>query len=158
MQRRNGTLGSAKGGTARGGGSGTVPVGAANDDGLRATGGARESEVITGERAIGVANATEMTRDALIEANGMAGGAAQIVAEVAKAGVELLKDDRLGLNLTDLLSNDALGHLLEDKKTLLDDFNGLGMADELLRLNNGLGDVRAIEVVDTVEIVEVIEG
>lgn len=103
----------------------------------------------------------------------------EVTAEEAEAGMELLEDNGLGLYLADLLSDNPidqrtvsvmmlrgwkswflpLGHLLENKEALLDDLNRLGMADDLVLLDYGLGEVdRAIEVVRAVEIIETIEG
>jgi len=97
--------------------------------------------------------------DTAVEANVVARGAAQVTAEGTEAGVELLEDDGLGLNLTDLLGYDPLGHLLENEEALLDDHNRLAVADDfLLILDNSLAGEMANEVVRAVEVVESIEG
>jgi len=72
--------------------------------------------------------------------------------------VELLEDDGLSLDFADLLSDDALSHLLEDEEALLDDFDALGLADSLLLLNNGdrlFAELAVVEVAGAVEAVEV---
>jgi len=72
--------------------------------------------------------------------------------------VELLKDDGLGLDLADLLSNDPLGHFLDDCETLLDYLDGLAVAHEFGFMFND-GGVRdfADKVVGAVEVVETVE-
>jgi len=97
--------------------------------------------------------------DTAVEADVVARGAAQITAEETEAGVELLEDDGLGLNLTDLLGDDPLGHLLENEETLLDDHNRLAVADNfLLIFDNSLAGERTNKIVRAIEIVETVEG
>jgi len=96
-----------------------------------------------------------MVGDRRVKSNMVAGGAAEIVAEKSEAGVELLEDDSLGLDLANLLGDDPLGHLREDEEALLDDFNGFTVADEfLICLNNSLGLDFANEVLASVEIIK----
>jgi hypothetical protein len=119
---------------------------------------AAEAKVSGRERAIRIANVAKVAGDTLVEADIMPRGAAQVMAEVTKTGMELLEDDGLGLNFTNLLRNDTLGHLLEHNQALLDNFNSFSMANHLLLLDDLLDDVRAVEVIGTVEVVEVIKG
>jgi len=63
--------------------------------------------------------------DPTVKPNLVVGMTREIVTEETEVGRELLEDDGLSLDLANLLSNDPLGHLLEDKETLLNDFNGL---------------------------------
>ncbi len=99
-----------------------------------------------------------MVDDVGVVADLVARLAAEITAEVSQAGVELLEDDGLRLNLADLLGDDPgsrmshefpwceigagdylpLGHLLEDDETLLDDLDLLGVAHNLLLLDDNL--------------------
>jgi len=110
------------------------------------------------ERAVSIANAAEVAGDVLVVADLMAGGATQVVAEVTKTGMELLEDDSLRLNFTNLLSDDTLGHLLQYKQTLLDDLDSLSVANYLLSRLDLLREVGgAIEVIDTIEVVEVVK-
>jgi len=116
---------------------------------------AAEAEVVCGQRAVLGDDVAEVARDLGVEADVVAGSTTQVVAEEAERGVELLKDDGLGLNFADLFGDDPLGHLLNDEETLLDDFDALGVADELLiLLNNSLAGDQALEVVGSVEVVE----
>jgi len=97
--------------------------------------------------------------NATVEADVVTRDTVEVIAEETEAGMELLEDDGLGLNLADLLEDDPLGHLLEDNETLLDDLDGLGVADDLGLLLYDLGEVDgAVEVVRTIEVIEVIEG
>lgn len=106
-----------------------------------------------------MANIAEVASNGTIEANLMPRDTVKVVAEVAKAGVELLKDDSLGLYFADLFEDDPLSHLLKDKETLLNDFNDFGVADNMMLGFNDLGEVRrAVEIVDTIEVVKVAEG
>lgn len=114
-----------------------------------------------------------------VVANLVARVAAEVTTEVSQAGVELLEDDGLRLNLADLLGDDPgskiscelawcsnvgevclpLSHLLEDDETLLDDLDLLSAADNLLLLNDNLlerGEV--VKVVRAVEVIEVVQG
>jgi hypothetical protein len=67
----------------------------------------------------------------------------------------------LGLDLTNLFSDDALGHLLKDEEALLDDNDALGVADNLLLFHNSdraLAEVRVVEVSFSVKVIETVEG
>jgi len=107
-----------------------VPVGTAWNDVLAANGGAGEPKVVRGERTIGRFEITVVAGDAAIVANTAARVVQQVAAEGPHAGVELLEDDGLGLDFANLLSDDPLGHLLDDEKTLLDNFDGLAVAND----------------------------
>lgn len=87
--------------------------------------------------------------------------APEVAAESVQARVELLEDDGLGLDFTDLLGDDALGHLLEDEETLLNDLDALGVADDFLLLHDldgAFAEVAVVVVVGAVEVVETTEG
>jgi len=115
-------------------------------------------KVIGIERVVSIANVAEVAGDVLVVADMMTGGATQVVAEVTKTGMELLEDDSLCLNFTNLLSDDTLGHLLEYKQTLLDDLDSLSVANYLLSGLDLLGEVDgAIKVISTIEVVEVVK-
>lgn len=82
-----------------------------------------------------------------------------IIPEQSKTGMELLKDNSLSLDFADLFEDDAFGHFLNDEEALLDDFDGLGVADEVGGCIDDLGKVRGgIEVVYAVEVVKVVKG
>lgn len=140
--------------------AGGIPVASANNNGLRAAASTLEAKVASGERAVRVADAAEVAGNALVEANRVAGRAIQVVAEVTEAGVELLKDDSLSLNLANLLGDNPLSHLLKNEETLLDNFNGLRLTDNfLLLLDDDLGEVdRSVKVIGAVEVVKVSKG
>jgi len=149
------SLSGAVGGADGGWGGRRVPVGAGGDNVLAAEVASAEAEVAGGKRRVGRDDVTEVAGDSAVEADLVARGATQVTAEGAEAGVELLKHHSLSLDLADLLGDDPLGHLLDDKETLLDDFDGLAVADDfLLVLNNGLGGEVADEVIGAVEVVE----
>jgi len=82
----------------------------------------------------------------------------QVGGEVARRSNELLKDNSLSLNFTNLLSDDLLGHLLEDEETLLDNLDALGVADNFLFVNNNLLGDDTREVVGAVKVVKAVEG
>jgi len=152
-------VGRAEGSRDRGRGSGIIPVGATNNNGVGTIVGTREAEVVAGERTVWETDIAEVSSNGAVEANLVTRGTVEVTAEEVKAGAELLKDDGLSLNLADLLEDDPLGHLLEDEQALLDDLDGLSVADDLGLLFDGLAEVdRAIEVVYSVEVVEATEG
>jgi len=98
--------------------------------------GAREAPVVVAQRTVAVVEVAEVRGEAGIVTDTTTREVPEVAAEAVQAGVELLEDDGLGLDLANLLGDDALGHLLEDEETLLDDDNALGVADDLLLLNN----------------------
>lgn len=123
-------------------GSGIIPVGTINDSGLGAKVLTTEAKVAGAKRTVRVANTAKVAGDATVEANRVTRGAAQVTLEVTKTSMELFKDDGLGLDFTDLLSDDTLGHLLKYEQALLNDLNGLSVADCVLLLHD-LNDLRA---------------
>jgi len=135
-----------------------IPVGSTGNDGVAANIASAEAEVLAADGAIGVADASKVASNAAVVTDLVAGLTCQITAEASKARVELLKDDGLGLDLADLLSDDPLGHLLEDHKALLDDLDLLGVADNVLLLLNHLGELGVVEVTGAIEVVKVAEG
>lgn len=124
----------------------------------------RAAEVVAGEPKVAGAEAAVALEELVVErgdvrvvADTTAGVAAQVAAEAVQAGVELLENDGLALDLADLLSDNALGHLLENEETLLDDFDRLRAANELLLLDNGdltRAEVAVVEIAVAVEVVE----
>lgn len=83
----------------------------------------------------------------------------QIVTEKRETRMELLKDDGLSFNFANLFENDSLCHFLNNEETLLNDFDCLGVANQMGRGVDDLAEVnRAIKVVHSVEVVEVVEG
>jgi len=133
-----------------------VPVRAGRDDILLAKAGSGEAEVVAAEGTVRGHDVAKVARDAAVVAGTVAALAAlEIAAEAAHAGLELLKDDDLGLDFADLLGDDPLGHLLEDEKALLDDGDGLGVANELrVLLDYLLGEGRTRKVAGAVEVVK----
>jgi len=65
-------------------------------------------------------------------------------------------DNCLNLNLTDLFSDDLLVVLPDDSELLLDNLNGLGMADNFFFLDQSLGN--STEVVGAIKVVKVAHG
>jgi len=139
--------------------AGCIPIVTANNNGLASNIVSSETEVVEIERAVDVNNLTKVTDNVTVEAYMVVGVAAQITAKAMQARVPLLKDDSLGLNFADLLGDDPLSHLLQNNQTLLDNFNALRVAHELLLLlHNDLTEVGSIEVIDTMKVVEVGQG
>jgi len=118
----------------------------------------REAEVVGREGAVGVNDVVEVTRNIAIIANLVVAEMPQIAAESVEARVPLLEDNRLSLDLTDLLGYYPLGHLLENEKTLLDDLDLLGVANDLVVVDDGLRIRRTIKVVVTIEVIEAGHG
>jgi hypothetical protein len=106
-KRLDGRAGSAEGSTDRGRGGASVPVGASGEDIVASEVGAGETEVIGGQRAVGGHDVAEVAGDTAVEADVAVGGAAEVAAEETERGVELFEHNSLGLDLTDLLSDDA---------------------------------------------------
>jgi len=81
--------------------------------------------------------------NAAIVADTAAGLAPQVPAERAERGVELLEYHSLRLDVTNLLRDDPLSHLLKDEETLLDDRDRFSVADDLLLLldDSSLGNL-----------------
>lgn len=119
----NSSTSSAVGGPDGSWGGRSIPVGASRNDVLAAEVGSAEAKVAGGKRRVGRDDVAEMACNSAVEADVVARGAAQVTAEGAEAGVELLKHDGLSFDLADLLGYDPLGHLLEDEETLLDDYD-----------------------------------
>lgn len=135
-----------------------VPIAATNNDGGATDVVAIEAEVLKLEGSVGIEEGTIVTSNVAVISDLMTRHAPQIVAEATQARVPLLEDNRLSLDFTDLFGDDPLRHLLENNELLLDDFDSLRMADDLmLLLDDHLTRVGAVEVVATVEIVEVIQ-
>jgi hypothetical protein len=119
---------------------------------------ARETEVVGTQRAVAVLDRAEVGGDVGVVSDTATRLAPEVAAEAARARVELLENDGLSLDFADLLCDDALSHLLEDEKALLDDFDALGVADSLRLLNDGdrlLTELAVVEVAGAVEVVEV---
>lgn len=65
-----------------------------------------EAEVLAAEGAVRVDDVREVVGDATVESDLMTRVASQVMAEATKAAVELLKDNGLSLDFTDLLGDD----------------------------------------------------
>jgi len=130
------------------------PVVARGDDVGVAEIAAGETEVAGAERAVTLVEVAEVRGDVRVVSDTATGEAPEVAAEAVQARVELFEDDGLGLNLADLLGDDPLGHLLEDKQALLNDLNRLAVADNFLFLyDDSLRDFSR-EVVRTVEVIK----
>jgi len=151
----DGRLGSAEGTSDGSRGGPTVPVRALGDDVLLAEVETGESEVVGAQGRVRVHHVAEVAGDTAVVADAVLRLTAEVTAEGAHAGGELLEDDSLSLDVADLLGDDPLGHLLQDEETLLDDRDGLSVADELgILLDDGLREGGTAEVVGAVEVVE----
>jgi len=128
----------------------------------------RATEVASGEAKVVGAEAAVALEELVVErgnvrvvADTTAGVTAQVATEAVQAGVELLEDDGLALDLADLLSDDPLSHFLEDEETLLNDHDRLGMANKLLLFDNGdlaRAEAGVVEVSITVKVIERAHG
>lgn len=84
---------------------------------------------------------------------------ANVASESVQTRIPLLENDGLALDFTYGLYDDLLGHLLQDEETLLDDVNGMDLADEfMLGLDKDLLKLVAVPVIDAVEVVKAFEG
>jgi len=142
------------------GGAVGVPVAVARDVVVGSDIAAAESKVVRAQRPVGVVEVSVVGGDGVVVADTAPGAAGKVVAESAKRCVILLEDDGLSLDLADLLGDDLLGHLLEHDKPLLDDLDGLRVADKLAVLlhDSRLEVVRVGEVVRAIKVVKVAEG
>lgn len=147
--------GSVEGSADRGRRRAAIPVRARGHDSVLPKVRTAEAKIAVAQRAVRVHDAAVVVGDVAVVADAARGVAHDVRAEVGEAGVELLKDDGLSLDFADLFADDPLGHLLEHEETLLDDLNGLAMADNFLLLlnDNLLADFTA-EVIRAVEVVE----
>jgi len=84
---------------------------------------AGETKVVGGERSIFSNDVTEVISDTGVESDMETRSATKIVAEESEAGMKLFKDDGLCLDFTDLFGDNPLGHLLENKQALLNNFD-----------------------------------
>jgi len=128
---------------------------------VRADVGATEAEVVVAQRTVAVIEIAVVGDDAVVVSSIVAGSGAarQVLGKAAEGCIVLLEYNGLGLDFADLLSDDLLGHLLQNHKALLDDGHRLRVADELrVLLHNGLFDVVVGEVVRAVEVVKVGKG
>lgn len=84
---------------------------------------------------------------------------ANVASEAVQTRIPLFENNRLHFNFTHSLHDDLLRHLLQDEETLLDDVDGVNLADELvLGLDKNLLELVAVPVVDAVEVIEAFEG
>jgi len=132
-----------------------IPVVPGDNDGLPPEVVSSETKVVRAERAVNIHDFTEVADNVVVIANLVAGEAPQVTAEAVETRMPLLEHDGLGFNFADLLGDDPLGHLLKDDKLLLDDFDALRVADDLMFLLDNLFEVRAIEVVCAIEVIKV---
>jgi len=119
---------------------------------------AAEAKVVSGKRAVRVVEVSVVAGNVGVVADLVTRVASQVTTETAQAGVELLEDNSLSLNLADLFSDNLLCHFLENEKALLDDSDLLSVADQLAVLFHDNAVLRAREVVTAVEVIKVGEG
>lgn len=119
---------------------------------------ALEAEVVGVDAALRVDEAADVACNAAIEADIPAGDMAEVIGERGEAGNELRPDNGLDFDFADLLGDDLLGELLDDRKLLLDDGDVDGLANYFLLLD-GLHIRATVEVVGgAVERIEVVEA
>jgi hypothetical protein len=159
MQRGNCNIGSTSRSRNGSGRVNIIPVGSTDNNSVSTNTSARETKIVGGEGTVRKANTAEVTGNGAVETDRVTRDTLEVVAEQSKTSMELIKDDGLGLDLADLFGDDSLGHLLKDEETLLDNLDDLSMADNLLGSVYNLREVhRAVEVVDTIEVVKVGKG
>jgi hypothetical protein len=141
-------------------GAAVIPVVAAWDNVRASEIVAREAEVVGAQRAVAVLHGAEVRANARVVSDTTTGGTSKIAAEAVHAGVELLEDNGLGLYFADLLTDNAFGHLLEDKKALLDDLNAFRVADNLLLFydsDRAFTEMAVVKIVGAVKVVKATE-
>jgi len=132
-----------------------------DDDGVLAEVLAGEVPIVEVEGSVVVDELGEVLDDLLIVSDlvVLSRVPAEVASESVQASEPLLEDNGLNLNLADGLNDDPLGHLLENKEALLDDVDLMSPADELVvPANEDLLELVPIPVVDTIEVVEVLQG
>jgi len=135
-----------------------VPVVSLGNDVVGTNITAVEAPVVGVERTVVVEEFVVVRDNIPVITNMSLGATAKIVVEGPDARPPLLEDNGLGLDLTDLLRDDLLGKLLEDNKPLLNDFDLLGMANDVLLVDNMLLVVGRVKVLTAVEVVEALQG
>jgi len=93
-----------------------------------------------------------------VVSNGAARAARQVAREVMETGDELGEDNSLDLDFTNLLSDDLLCVFTENHQLLLDNLDGLGVADYLCGLVDDYVVVVPAVVVRPIKVVEVGHG
>jgi len=135
-----------------------IPIVSINNNSLPSEVVASETEVVEVERVVGIEDLVEVSRDPTVEANLVTSMAAQVTAETVKTRVPLFENNGLGLNVTDSLGDDPLGHLLQHDQALLNYLDALCTANKLVFwLDEHLIMTRSIEVINTIEVVEIVE-
>jgi len=114
----------------RSGGCLGVPVVSTDDNGVRADGSAIETEVVRGEITIRVNQIANMAGNITVEADVTARDVTDIIAEAGEDRLDLIDDNCLSLDITDLLGDDSLCEFLKDGEPLLDDLDGEGVAHQ----------------------------
>jgi len=135
-----------------------IPVVSGGDDCLGSNVAPTEVPVVGAERPIRAVDAPVVGDDPTVVPHLVARVATQVPVEVAKASVVLLKHDRLSFHIADLFGDNPFGDFLEDGEALLDDFNGLGVTDDVLGGFQSLTPIIAVEVVHSIEIVKAGKG
>jgi len=135
-----------------------VPVASRNNNGVRAHIAAVETEIVVAERAVRVVEVSKVGNDGAVIADLMTRGALKVVTEAAERREILLEDNRLRLHVADLLSDYLLSHFLQNGEALLNDRDGLAVADNFLgAFFDDLVGMEVIEVVRPIEAIEVVE-
>jgi len=116
-----------------------------------------EAEVVVAEVAV-VEDLAPAVDDLVVITDFASRVATEVAAEATETAVELLESNDLGLDFTDGLSDDFLGHLADDDETLLDNVDGNVAADKLVPLHDDLLNMAAREIVPSVKVIEAVEG
>jgi len=117
-----------------------------------------EAKVVAGDATIALKEFSETSSNGVVKANTATRDTSQVALEVAQAAVELLPGNNLGLDVANILDDDPLSQFAENNKTLLNNLNSAGTADEFTFFHDDLLETTAIKVVDAVEVIKVVEG
>lgn len=118
---------------------------------------AGEAKMVAGEPAVAFEQVAEAASNSMVVSDTAPGNSPQISLEVTQAAVELRECNYLGFHVANVLNNYSLAQLAENSETLLDNLDLSLVADEFPVFDNDLVEVTSIEVVDTVEAVEVVK-
>lgn len=135
-----------------------VPVGSAHGDDVAANVDSVEVEPVPVQSSALEQELEKLVGDDLVESRDAAVEALEVVSEDVESGSELLEENSLCFYLADLLEDEPLGELLDDRQLLLDDVDLVRLAEQLVLLGEeDLLVERSVEVPGTEEVVKFVE-
>ena len=117
-----------------------------------------EAEVVVRQTPIFKEEVTEVAGNCLIESDAVTADAAQIASEASKAAVPLLEDYDLRLDIANVLGDNSFREFLKNNKSLLNNVDMVGTAHKLPLPDENLIETVAVEVVGSIEAIEVVQG